>query len=86
MKHIKKEKLYEMGSKEVKKALNNFELETELTTGVRKICGGFVVAKIFDFDDEYFDFELRWGIQNDCEDIVHTEQWKMNRRTLEITD
>lgn len=77
---------HNIDSKEVKKALDEFERKTVYETGVRMISGGFATADIFDYDNEYFDIELKWGVQNDVENRVNTEQYKMNRTTLEITD
>ena len=34
----------------------------------------------------YFDIELKWGVQNDVENRVNTEQYKMDRFTLRISD
>ena len=77
---------FEIDDKEVIKALQEFEAETEFETGVRGISGGFAYAKIFDYDNEYFDIELKSGVQSDCENNVHTEQYKMDRLTLRIED
>ena len=77
---------YRLSSKKVKEELRRFENITENSTGVRKISGGFATAKITDYDDEQFDIELKWGIQSDCENVVHTEQWKMDRVTLKIKE
>lgn len=77
---------YKSDDKDVIDKLHEFEWETLNDTGVRHISGGFAEADIFDYDDEYFDIELKWGIQSDCENVCHTEQYKMDRKTLEITD
>ena len=71
---------------EVKKALEKLETNTEYDTGVSMHSGGFACADIFDYDEEYFDIELKWGIQNDCDNVVHTEQYKMDRLTLRIEE
>jgi hypothetical protein len=85
-------------SKEIKPGLSTVELEkltvklasleehTEEETGVRKISGGFAEATMFDFDDDFIDVELEWGVQSDCENVIHTEQWKLNRKTFEWED
>jgi hypothetical protein len=70
----------------VKDALEELETETIASTGVQGISGGFATADIFDHDEHYFDIELKWGIQNDCENVVHTEQYRMDRLTLKIED
>jgi hypothetical protein len=76
-----------MNNKELKllsEALTNFENEILLSLNLHKISGGFAVADMFNFDDDYIDIELKSGIQSDCENNVITEQFKMNRKTFEI--
>lgn len=80
-----KEKLYQLLDEEVADALTVFELETKHETAVCRISGGFATADIVDWDEEYFSIELKWGVQNDVENRVTTELYKMNRSTLEIT-
>lgn len=78
--------MHKITDRKVKEALTKFELYTLRDTGVRKISGGFACADIFDYDEEFFDIKLTWGIQSDCEDVVHTEYYKMNRNTLKIEE
>lgn len=77
---------FNITDEEVKKALDNFEYETLRETGLHRISGGFAVADIFDYDDDYFDIELRYGVQSDCENDVTIEQYTMDRVTLKIED
>jgi hypothetical protein len=77
---------FRIDDKAVVKALESFEWETICDTGIKNISGGFAKAEIFDLDEDYFDVELKWGVQSDCEDEVHTEQYKMDRLTLLIKD
>jgi hypothetical protein len=79
-------KKYNLTDIEVKNKLTKFEWDTLKATGIRHLSGGFVEAEVFGMDKEYFDVELKWGVQNDCENRVHTEQYKMNRETLELED
>jgi len=79
-------KAYNITDTEVKDALDKLEINTLYETGVKWLSGGFATAEIFNYDDEYFDIELVWGVQNDCENRVNTEQYIMNRYTLEIID
>ena len=72
--------------KQVKDVLKDFENETEKDMGLDRISGGFAVADIFNYDEDYFDIELKYGIQSDCENNVTTEQYKMDRLTLKIED
>jgi len=64
------------------KVLNEFDLATLRDTGVHRISGGFADSKLFDYDNEYIDIELKHGVQSDCENRVHTEQWKLKRSVL----
>ena len=84
MKKIKA-KLKQLTKKELKtlgKVLDEFDRQTTIDTGVARISGGFAVADMFNYDDEYIDIQLKWGIQNDCENNVHSEQWKLKRSVL----
>lgn len=82
----KKQKLTDAELEKIKPILENLEKETLLDTGMAKLSGGFATTCIFDYDDDYIDIELKWGIQNDCENRVETEQYKINRRTFQLED
>ena len=66
--------------------LEKLEQDTMIDTGVSKISGGFASADMFNYDEDYIDVELKWGVQSDVEDSVHTEQYKVNRKTFKIED
>jgi len=68
----------------IKKILNTFEYQTVNQTGVRRISGGFAIADMTHYDEDLIYIRLKWGIQSDCENTVHTEQWKLNRDTLNL--
>ena len=68
----------------LKKVLDKLEQDTKAETGVNKISGGFVIADMFDYDDNDFDIELRWGVQSDVDNRVHVEQYTVDRKTWEI--
>jgi len=48
--------------------------------------GGFAIATLFNYDELYADIELKWGIQNDAESTVHTENYKLNLSKMEMED
>jgi len=79
-------KPYKINSLKVIKALEKLERETIRDTGVFSVSGGFSKVEIFDYDDDYFDIELKWGVQSDCQNTVHTEAYKMDRITLKIKE
>ncbi len=70
----------------LKEVLEKFEQDTILETGLKNISGSFAKAEMFNYDDEYFDVELKWGVQSDTTDSVHTESYKINRKTYEIEE
>ena len=75
----------ELTTQEIKKlasVLDNFENETLISTGMKKINGGFAEAILFDYDESYFDIELRWGTHGQ----EHTENYKIDRNTYEIEE
>ena len=67
---------------ELKKVFGSFERGEEKMTGVKYISGGYAYAEMFDYDDEYIDIELKWGVQSDCSDSTHVEQYKLSRAVL----
>lgn len=77
---------YNIDSPEVIKILDDFEFRTLHEVGVANISGGFCTVDLFDYDNEYFDIEVKFGVQSDCQNYVETEQYIMNRETLEIED
>ncbi len=79
-----KPKIFAVDDQKVINALQELEFNTALDGGYSLISGGFAKAEIFNYDDDYFDIELKSGIQNDCQDSVETEQLKMNRKSLKI--
>jgi hypothetical protein len=66
--------------------LSSLEYEEERNTGVHWISGGFCDAEMYNYDDDFIYVELRWGVQSDCSDDSHTEEWKLNRKTLKWED
>ena len=70
----------------VKKALDKLEQDTIISQGYKNISGAFAIADIFDYDNEFFDIELKFGIQDGEENYVYTEQLKMDRKTLKIVN
>ena len=77
---------FRIDDEKVKEALSQLETDTIDDTGLRRISGGFAVADIFNYDVDYFDIELKFGVQSDCENNVTTEQYKMDRLSLVISD
>ena len=73
-------------TEKINKILEKLEDDTSKNTGVIRFCGGFAKTEILDKDNEYFNVELKWGVQSDCENTVHTEQYKINRKTFEIEE
>ena len=67
-------------------ALELLEIKELIANGYQRISGGFAIAEMFDFDDNIIDIELKFGIQSDCENTVHTEQLKMDRKTFKLID
>lgn len=62
----------------LKPILSFFENETYYHTGVSMHSGGFARADYDDHDEDYVYFTLKWGIQNDVEDRVNTEHYKIS--------
>lgn len=69
----------------LRQVLERFERETRFGTGVGRISGGFAVASIFGYDDDFVDIKLEWGVQSDCENRTNVEQYKLDRLVLNKT-
>lgn len=80
--------MHAIDSKEVKEALEIFENQEYYNTGMKHINGGFAEVDVFDHNEDYLYLELKWGEQDmvSGSSTLHTEQFKMDRETLEITD
>lgn len=76
----------ELFSQKLKELLEKFEYQTVRETGVYLHSGGFANADVNDYDDEYWYVILKWGIQNDVQNTVHTEHYKIDKQTYNITD
>ena len=62
--------------------LDYFERVTKKETAVSMISGGFAEAEMFNFDNDYVDIELKWGVQSDCQNSVNVENYKLARNIL----
>lgn len=74
--------LNETETETLKKVLDQFEHATLLDTGTKKISGGFANADFDGVDEDWIYITLKWGVQNDVDDDVHTEDWKLDRKVL----
>ena len=91
LEYVLKDDSYDLNDKE-KKALRDFECDTEKETGVSMLSGGFAIAEVYDEDDfydenkdkvhEFYKVQLKWGVQSDCTDRVNTEYYRMCKNTL----
>ena len=68
--------------KQISKIL--FDLEKEAISVYRKINGGFAVASLFNYDNNIIDIELKFGSQDDSGSYVHTEQYKIDRKSMKL--
>jgi len=70
---------------ELSKILTAFEEATYKECCTGKLCGEFATAEIADYDNEIIKIELKYGIQEDDESTIHTEQHKLKRYYLTLT-
>lgn len=77
---------FRVDDEKVIEVLDTLESDTLGETGVAKISGGYAHADIVNYDNQYFDVELKWGIQSDCENSNTTEYYKLDRLTLVLKD
>ena len=62
------------------------KLEREALNYYYKRSGAFANAEAWNYDDEFIDIELKYGIQDGEEDSEHTENHKVVRNTMTLTD
>ena len=67
---------------ELEKVLRAFEEHAYKHFCTGKLCGEFATAEISDYDNDVIEIELKYGIKEDGESTVHTEQCKLNRSDL----
>jgi len=67
----------------IAEVLNLFDRKEVNTTGVQRISGGFAIADMFDYDKDFIDIQLKWGVQSDCENTVHTENYKLAMKIID---
>ncbi len=78
--------VYKITDSEVSEVLEAFEYKELVSVGLKNISGGFSKATIHNQDATHFDIELRYGVCSDVEHRITTENYKMCRDTLEITE
>lgn len=58
------------------------DLEWDAYLPYKNINGGFAEAVMFDYDEDFIDVELKFGIKSDAEDVCYTEQYTIDRKTF----
>lgn len=79
---VKGEELTEEETDTLSDVLDQFEHQTIIETAVRRISGGFANAEYSSCDRDWVYITLKWGVQNDVDNDVHEEDWKIARETL----
>lgn len=72
--------------KKLTDTLVQLERDVKRANAVSNISGGFALASLFDYDNHIIDVEIKVGVQSDCDNAVHTEQYKINRQTMQVID
>ena len=70
----------------LKVVLDKLECDTLTQEGFEKLSGGFAHADMFDYDEIFFDVLLKYGVQSDVADTIHTEYYKVDRKTFQLLD
>ena len=62
--------------------LLEIEKEAKKEMGYTHVSGGFATARLSSYDSNkgITDVVLRYGVQSDCTNIVHTEKLRLNRK------
>lgn len=69
----------------LKEFLGAFERATLKETSIDCFSGGFANADLNSHNDKEISIVLKWGVQKDCEDTVHTEYYFFPRKTLKMS-
>jgi hypothetical protein len=69
---------FPVDEQKLKDFLEYFENVEYHNTGVHYISGGFTVAEYDDSDEEEIFITLKWGVQNDVENRVNTESYRIS--------
>lgn len=70
-------------SKTIDEILTQFEYQEYLSRGYKRINGGFSTAKVICTDKNYIHIELKIGVQDEEENTVHTELFKLKREFVQ---
>jgi len=70
----------------LKELMSTFERATTHQTGVHRISGGFAIADLDEVKDGKVYLTLKWGVQNDGENNVHTEHFYFDEKILSAKD
>lgn len=60
------------------------DLEADAYYPFKHHSGGFASAEVFNYDPEYIDVELKFGIQDGDSSVVYTEQLQIERETMTV--
>jgi len=77
--------LYPTESELVKITEISEKLEAEAVAPYKAISGGFAKAEMYEYDENTFELELKFGVQSDVADSVHSEYHSIDRKTMELT-
>lgn len=70
----------------VKEIMDELENDSYIRFLRRKMNGGFSSCEMFGLDERFIDIELKFGTQDDTGSDVHTEQYKIDRDTMELVN
>jgi len=74
-------------TKELKKLVPIMDgLESDALTPFKHFSGGFATVEMYDYDERFIDIEVSYGVQNDVESRVYTEQLSVDRKTMQLVN
>jgi len=74
-----------LSSTELRKLIKILDaVEREFVYLFKHVSGGFSEAVMYYYDEDIIDIEVKSGIQSDVENVVYTENLKIDRKTMEI--
>lgn len=70
--------------KRVAEAIDKYEHSFLKSWGLHRLSGGFCHLDMVGYDDNEIDLECKSGVQNDVENDVTVESFRMDRKSLTI--
>jgi len=74
-----------LSSTELRKLIKILDtVEREFAYQFKHVSGGFSESVMYYYDEDIIDIEVKSGIQSDVENVVYTDNLKVDRKTMKL--